>query len=233
MTVLPRLERRTLAVRVADGPPELGRRPGRRSPRRKSRSHAEGEATAHLARRLPPRRPTGAGGSSTPTPRATPPSAGSIAVEGGRLERARGGEELAPWRPGFGRVARLAAARSSAPRCLRHRGAGSPARRGLPAIDPAARRTGRRSATAGSAWRSRLELYDQPVVEPPEDERAERERDAPPRRRRRRRRRRSASRPKNSGSRIALDDRRQWVPVVEDVHEQLPCSSTPGSWSNE
>jgi hypothetical protein len=100
--VLPRLSKRTLAVVVADGPPELASATRAALTRLEEPIVADGAATAFLAAGCRPasdwsRRVLDAHEEGFAA------VAGSIDVDG-RLGRRRLGSALAPWRSGFGRA---------------------------------------------------------------------------------------------------------------------------------
>jgi hypothetical protein len=105
VTVLPRIERRSLAVEVAPGPPELEAATREALELQEEPVEAEAgpaAATAHLAAGCRPA-PDWSRRLLDAHEEGYAAVAGSIAVDGGPVERRRAGRELRPWRPGFGR----------------------------------------------------------------------------------------------------------------------------------
>jgi hypothetical protein len=101
VAVLPRIERRALAVRIAEGPPELLSQTRTALARQEEPISDDAEATAHLAAGCRPdpewsRRVLDAHADGYVA------VGGSIALEAGPLARRRF-RELEPWAPGFGR----------------------------------------------------------------------------------------------------------------------------------
>ncbi len=102
--VLPRLERRSLAVAVAPGPREL-EEATRQALERQEEPVSRGPAAAATAYLSAGCRPAPDWSSRLLDAHAEGYAAvaGSIAVEGGPVARRRAGRELVPWQPGFGR----------------------------------------------------------------------------------------------------------------------------------
>ena len=150
----------------------------------------------------------------------------------GRARPAPAAGRSTPYEPGHRAGSRASRIRSSARRCST--GSSSSGCRTSPGCPPSPRRpTSRGSTTAGSCCgpgpraraRSGSELDREPVVDPAEDERAERERRRRPRRRGRSRRRRAGRWPRQSASRTRGDRRRDEVPPLRAPRSA--CDATP------
>jgi hypothetical protein len=101
VTVLPRLERRALAVAIT-GDPSLAELTRAALAEQEEPIADEGEATAHLLAGCRPA-PDWSRRILDAHEEGFAAVAGAVEVEGGRLERRAAAKELAAWRPGFGR----------------------------------------------------------------------------------------------------------------------------------
>ncbi len=128
--VLPGIARRALAVSVAPGDADLVALTQAALAAQEEPISPEGDATAYLAAGARPA-PDWSRRILDAHEEGFVAVGGAVQVEGGRLERRAAAKELAPWSPGFGRVARLDAPAPLpvAARGIGRAGPGRPSRR--------------------------------------------------------------------------------------------------------